>query len=106
VAAPQFTTAVTFGTVTTVVVSGELDPATVPLLTASVEATVAQAGGRVVLDLGAVTFLDGAGLRGLHHLALLPTVTITGLRGPVRQFVERFGCNDELVPDRRPGPAF
>lgn len=49
-------------------VSGEVDPATVPLLRAVIHDTVAQRPGRVHVDLSRVTFFDCSGLAVLIAL--------------------------------------
>lgn len=52
------------GPTTTLVLTGDLDPATAPKLGAAVAAATADASvQRVVLDLGGVNFLDSSGLR-------------------------------------------
>jgi len=54
------------GTVAMVAVAGELDPATGPLLVASVDAVVRLGQRHVVVDLDEVDFMDGAGLKALE----------------------------------------
>lgn len=52
------------GPISTIALTGELDPATAPLLEDALGELVADDGvGRVVLDLTGLTFLDSSGLR-------------------------------------------
>ncbi|HEY1778092.1 MAG TPA: STAS domain-containing protein [Solirubrobacteraceae bacterium] len=46
-----------------IIASGELDIATVPVLEAAFDAALASAAGRIVVDLGSITFIDSTGLR-------------------------------------------
>ncbi|MCR6483699.1 STAS domain-containing protein [Amycolatopsis sp. OK19-0408] len=52
---------------TVVAVVGDIDLATITILVECAE-TAILAGGAVVVDLGAVTFCSGVGLRGLHRV--------------------------------------
>jgi anti-anti-sigma factor len=58
----------TFGSVTTVVASGEFDAGTCGGLTAALELACTK-GTDVVVDMTGVAFLDGAGLRQVEHAA-------------------------------------
>ncbi len=52
------------GPTTTISLAGDLDPATAPTLEAAIAAALADPSvSRIVLDLGAVKFLDSSGLR-------------------------------------------
>ncbi|WP_290059012.1 STAS domain-containing protein [Amycolatopsis solani] len=52
---------------TVVAVAGDIDMATVAIFVECAETALA-AGGVLVVDLGAVTFCSGAGLRALHRV--------------------------------------
>ena len=77
--------------------SGELDLATVPLFEAGLERAGGTGQRAVVLDLGELTFIDGAGLRAVlsakserHELALLDG------SAPVRRLFELTGTEHLL----------
>jgi len=84
------------GGVAVVAVRGDLDPATAPLLVASVDAMVRKGQRHVVVDLSDVTFIDGAGLAGLESIADLPAVTFIRFSTRVRQLVSQFGLAPNL----------
>ena len=50
------------GDVQLIVARGEIDASTVPLLSSALQAALEQGGGRVVVDLSQVSFIDSAGL--------------------------------------------
>jgi anti-anti-sigma factor len=95
--------------VATITVSGELDLATVPQLSAAVAEH--DDAGLLVLDLNAVTFIDSTGVRVLieadHSCARSGSrlVVLTG-DGPVRRILDLCDLNDRLtlVTDH-PSPA-
>jgi len=92
-----FTTTVRYnGGIALVAVSGELDPATAPLLIASIHAMVGQGQRHIVVDLDDVVFIDGAGLGGLESIATLPAVTLIRFSPPVRQLVSQFSQTSDL----------
>ena len=60
----QLTVTIDPGPTTTIVLAGDLDPATAPQLEAAVTAAAAADGvDQVVLDLGGLSFVDSSGLR-------------------------------------------
>lgn len=60
----QLTLTVETGPTTTIVLVGDLDPATAPQLEAAVaEAAAADGVDQVVLDLAGLTFIDSSGMR-------------------------------------------
>jgi anti-anti-sigma factor len=86
--ASDFAIAIALGTTETVVaVTGELAEVTAPELAAVLEAVTGRPYRRVILDLGRVTLLGGAGLQVLvDHVASASPGTVV-LRGPSRQAV-------------------
>ena len=84
------------GTVAMVAVAGELDPATGPLLVASVDAVVRLGQRHVVVDLDEVDFMDGAGLKALEFLADRPTVTLIRFSDTVQRLATRFSPSPNL----------
>lgn len=84
----DFAIALAFGATETVVaVSGELDEVTSPELSVVLDAVAGRPYRRVILDLGGVTMLGGAGLQVLiDHVASSSPGTVV-LRGPSRQAV-------------------
>lgn len=92
------------GAEATVAVQGELDIATVALFEAVVSAIDVASVRRVVLDLGALDFIDVPGLRAvlaLRTACLRASVALAILPGPRR--VQRvFELVDRLLAGRRP----
>jgi anti-anti-sigma factor len=83
----------------TLVLDGEVDPHTTDQLDAAVDAAL---GGRVVLDLSGVTFIDSAGLRSLIRAQRLAESSggMLVLRAPrpsTMRVLEITGLTDELV---------
>ena len=70
----------------TLILSGDLDPATTPELQRAIQAARSADDETVIIDLAAVEFIDSAGLRGLveaFHLLEADEVELT-LRRPNR----------------------
>ncbi len=85
-------------------VAGELDLAGVPVFQAAVRNVGLDYGGRVVLDLRRLAFIDAAGLHAvlnLHEEALNVSAALTILPGPrnVQRVFELAGV-EHLVPFR------
>src|SRR3954447_7692024 len=55
------------GRATVVTVSGELDMATVPALRGALSGALGRGISRLVIDLGAVTFVDSVGIGAILH---------------------------------------
>jgi anti-sigma B factor antagonist len=53
----------------TILATGELDIATVPVLEEAFDAALASGAARIVVDLGGVTFIDSTGLRLLIKMS-------------------------------------
>jgi anti-anti-sigma factor len=84
---------------TAVTVTGEVDVAGAPVLRRALEAVWADAPHRVVIDLGAVTFLNAAGLHVLLETRRTAQERSTSLRlcaaaGQVRQLLDWVGLGD------------
>ena len=87
-----------------IVVEGELDMATAPLL----EADLAEVNGPVRLDLAGLTFLDSTGasaLVRLYHRCQADGCTLHLARcsRPVERVLRILGLYDLLTADDRPG---
>jgi anti-sigma B factor antagonist len=109
-ALPSFELAVErYDAVATVVVSGELDLATAPRLSAA----VAEHGDAelLVLDMTATTFIDSTGVRALLHadrrsLGSGSRLVIVAGDGAVRRVLELCGLDGRLtIVSDRPTPA-
>jgi anti-sigma B factor antagonist len=98
-----------YDSVATVVVSGELDLATAPRLSAA----VAEHGDAklLVLDMNATTFIDSTGVRALlqaerHSLGSGSRLVVVAGDGAVRRVLELCGLDGRLtVVADRPAPA-
>lgn len=84
--------------------AGELDLASVPIFQAAVRALDLPSGGRLVLDLRRLSFIDAAGLHAvldLHEECVEVSADLTILPGPRHvQRVFEFAGADWLVPLR------
>jgi anti-sigma B factor antagonist len=85
-----------------VVASGEIDVSTAPALRETVD-SACESGGRIVVDLTGVTFMDSTGvgvllgaLRKNDHLQNR-TMSLVGARGTVRKVLDLTGVS-ELLP--------
>ena len=91
------------GPETTLVLAGELDPATAPVLDARLQELTADPGvTRVVLDLTQVTFLDSSGLRTLvaANEALHARSVVLVLQAPspnIRRVLEVTGLTELIA---------
>lgn len=92
------------GAEATVVASGEIDLASSPDLRRELRALLDDGVRRIVLDLGAVTFVDSSGLGVL--VGVLKRINegdgdgsleIRGLNGPVRRVFEITGLHEVFV---------
>ena len=92
------------GTRATVAASGEIDLASSPELRRELQALLDDGVRRMVVDLGAVTFIDSSGL-GVLVGALKRinedrdggSLEIRGLNGPVRKVFEITGLHETFV---------
>ncbi len=71
----------------TIVLSGELDVASTPMLEETVNEACAAGAKELVLDMGGIEFMDSTGVRAI-------------LRG--KAACEQHGCEYQLTPARRP----
>lgn len=89
-------------------VRGELDVATCPQLWAALEAAVAEGARVVVLDLGAVGFMDAAGLRFLLDVARRyrgapgARVVLLPVSADVQRLIDVAGVAGELPASESP----
>ena len=89
-----------------VVVTGEVDTATAPLL----EANLTGWEGPLLLDLGGVTFMDSAGvgvlaLQGQRRRDAGQILDVVGMSRPVRRVLEVVGLLNFFVPPEPPRPT-
>lgn len=87
------------------VLAGELDPSTAPVLDAAIDAALARGAATLVINLAGVTFLDSSGLRSLisAHIRLGPEPL--RLRGPsasARQLLTITGLDAHFVVEDSP----
>jgi anti-sigma B factor antagonist len=83
--------------VPTIALSGELDSSNVGQLEAAVSSILAEHPERVILDLGALRFMDSAGISVLVSLAAeLDTLQIRNPSPIVRRVIEITGLTDIL----------
>ena len=80
----------------TVLLEGELDISSAPILVEDVSQVLADGPSEVVLDLRDLTFLDSSGLRAFFDLRDRAaesgaTITATGARGMVRRALDTTG---------------
>ena len=85
-----------------VAIAGELDVATVPRVSAALEAEPAASAGAVVIDLAGVTFIDSTGLGALvkleHALAARSgRLAIACPEGPARLLLDVTGLTELLA---------
>ena len=85
-----------------VAIAGELDMATVPRVSAALEAEPAASAGAVVIDLAGVTFIDSTGLGALvkleHSLAARGgRLAIACPEGPARLLLDVTGLAELLA---------
>ena len=85
-----------------VAIAGELDMATVPRVSAALEAEPAASAGAVVIDLAGVTFIDSTGLAALvkleHALAARAgRLAIACPEGPARLLLDVTGLAEQLA---------
>ena len=84
-----------------VAIAGELDMATVPRVSAALEAEPAASAGAVVVDLAGVTFIDSTGLGALVKLehaltARAGRLAIACPEGPARLLLDVTGLAEQL----------
>jgi len=85
-----------------VAIAGELDMATVPRVSAALEAEPAASAGAVVIDLAGVTFMDSTGIAELvkleHGLAARSgRMAIACPEGPARLLLDVTGLAEQLA---------
>jgi len=85
-----------------VAIAGELDMATVPRVSAALEAEPAASAGAVVIDLAGVTFMDSTGIAELvkleHGLAARSgRMAIACPEGPARLLLDVTGLTEQLA---------
>ena len=85
-----------------VAIAGELDMATVPRVSAALEAEPAASAGAVVIDLAGVTFMDSTGIAALvkleHGLAARAgRMAIACPEGPARLLLDVTGLAEQLA---------
>jgi anti-sigma B factor antagonist len=92
------------GNEATVVASGEIDLASSPDLRRELQALLDDGARRIVLDLGAVTFIDSSGLgvlvgvlKRINEEGDEGSLEIRGLNGPVRKVFEITGLHEIFV---------
>jgi anti-sigma B factor antagonist len=92
------------GNEATVVASGEIDLASSPELRRELQALLDDGARRIVLDLGAVTFIDSSGLgvlvgvlKRINEEGDEGSLEIRGLNGPVRKVFEITGLHEIFV---------
>jgi anti-sigma B factor antagonist len=83
------------------VLAGELDIASAPLLEDTIASLAANGTGRIVVDLSGVTFMDSTGLRALLSGDKLcaangQAFALSGASGPVRRLFELTGVAGTL----------
>jgi len=86
--------------------SGELDIASAPMLEATLASVTAKGASEVVLDLTELTFMDSTGLRAvlsLHELCSQEgyAFSLTGANGSVQRLFELTGVVGSLRPEPR-----
>ena len=91
-----------------VVVSGDLDLATAPQLMSAVESLAATGARRVVVDLGAVSFMDSSGISALlradQRLRGAGGVMVLGpMSAQVASVLQMTGLHAEFVYEGRAG---
>lgn len=104
-AVPSFGTTVDRdGTEATVVAYGEIDLASSPDLRGELQGLLDDGVRRIVLDLGAVTFVDSSGLgvlvgvlKRINEGGDDGSLEIRGLNGPVRRVFEITGLHEVFV---------
>jgi anti-anti-sigma factor len=88
------------GDVTVLAAIGEIDPTTAEQFASVVDAAVSTSS-KVVIDLGAVSFMDSTGIRvliqGFQHAAHPEELVLRGPSDPVRR-VLAITALDELIP--------
>ncbi|MGW0481645.1 STAS domain-containing protein [Nonomuraea sp. NPDC003214] len=87
----------------TVVVSGELDIATTPLLRARLREAAARGPGEVVLDLSGLTFADAAGLGALvsarlHAESAGTALVLAEVPASLARLLRITGLDAQLLP--------
>ena len=93
------------------VLSGELDIASAPILESTIASLCANGTSAIVLDLSELTFMDSTGLRAVLSADKLCSgkghaFTLTGASGPVRRLFELTGVSGALRFESQPaGPA-
>ena len=89
------------GTEHTLVLAGELDIASAPILETAISSLCENGTARIVLDLSELTFMDSTGLRALLAADKLcaangQTFSVTGATAPVQRLFELTGVSSAL----------
>lgn len=86
------------------IVRGEVDLASVPVLERELRRAEASSGVRIVLDLGELSFIDSSGLSCLMHALKRTdsnghTLVLTRVPAQARRLFELTGLDLETIPD-------